>query len=307
LLEPADGLGLPEPKEADAGAECHNTHPDRSHDLAWPFQGVPREVDVGAGDGHGDGDGCVEQEQEPKNLGALHKLEHRTLHSVEVGDYREAPRLLSETVLYQRHDRLTSSNLSLAMKSSSTRLRTPAAILDTAAHLLAERRDASMNDIAAAAGVGRATLYRYFPTREALVQALADEALAEVGSRLADAGLDTAPFPEALQRLCRAVLAVGDRYVVLLDENTALRGRDTTDEAHRNVVAPIETLFERGQDDGILRDDVEATVLVQLFGGMVVAAINASLLRTMGIEQAAALTGSLFLDGGRRHGSPSRR
>jgi AcrR family transcriptional regulator len=193
------------------------------------------------------------------------------------------------------------------MDSSSARLRTPAAILETAAHLLAERRDASMNDIATAAGVGRATLYRYFPTREALVNALADGALEELAVRIADAGLDQVSVPEALQRLLRAVLAVGDRYVVLLDEDTALRGRDTADDAHQDVVAPMQTLVQRGQDDGILRRDLDAEVLVQLFGGLVLAAINASLPRALGVEQAAALTGSMFLDGARHRRSPSRR
>jgi AcrR family transcriptional regulator len=193
------------------------------------------------------------------------------------------------------------------MDGSSTRLRTPAAILDTAAHLLAERREASMNDIAAAAGVGRATLYRYFPTRDALVQALADEALAELGTRLADAGLEHATFREALQRLCRAVLAVGDRYVVLLDEAAALRGRNSSFETHQDVAAPIQALFQRGQDDGNLRNDLEANVLVQLFGGLVVAAISARLPQTLGVEQAAALTGSMFLDGARPPRPTSRR
>jgi AcrR family transcriptional regulator len=193
------------------------------------------------------------------------------------------------------------------MDSSSLPLRTPAAILATAAHLLAERRDASMSDIAVAAGVGRATLYRYFPTREALLNALADDALGEVAARIAAAGLDQVPVPEALQRLLRALLAVGDRYVILLDENTALRGRDTADDAHQDVVAPMQTLFQRGQDDGTLRRDLDAAVLVQLFGGLVLAAINASLPRTLGVEQAATLTGSMFLDGARHPRSLPRK
>jgi AcrR family transcriptional regulator len=193
------------------------------------------------------------------------------------------------------------------LDSSSSRLRTPAAILETAARLFAERRGASMNDIAAAAGVGRATLYRYFPTREALLNALADGALEELAVRVAAAGLDQVPVPEALQRLLRAVLAVGDRYLVLLDEGTALGGRDTSDEAHQGVVAPMQTLFRRGQDDGTFRPDVDADVLLQLFGGLVLSAINASLPRTLGVEQAAALTASMFLDGARRRGSRSRR
>ena len=71
-------------------------------------------------------------------------------------------------------------------------LRTSAAILETAAHLLTEH-DASMTEIAAAAGVGRATLYRYYPTRDALLAALAVQALDEITERVADARLETYP------------------------------------------------------------------------------------------------------------------
>lgn len=48
-------------------------------------------------------------------------------------------------------------------------------ILAAAAALVGDRRT-SMAEIAAAAGVGRATLYRHFPTRQALVQAQAKNA-----------------------------------------------------------------------------------------------------------------------------------
>ena len=113
-------------------------------------------------------------------------------------------------------------------------------------------------------------------------------------------------MPEALQRLCRAVLAVGDRYLVLLGERMSLQERDTTDNAHQRVAAPIQALFQRGQEAGILRDDLDATLLVQLFGATVVAALHAGLPRTLGVEQAAALSASLFLDGARRQATPRR-
>ena len=105
-----------------------------------------------------------------------------------------------------------------ATESSDARLRTPAAILEAAARLLAEDGDASMADLAGAAGVGRATLYRYYPSREALLGALTAEALDELAGRLADAGLETAGVEEAIGRIVRAVLTVGDRYAVLVRE-----------------------------------------------------------------------------------------
>ena len=96
------------------------------------------------------------------------------------------------------------------MPHSSSHLTTSGAILETAAQLLAQH-DASMGEIAAAAGVGRATLYRHYPTREALLTALAEQAVEEVATRIADAGLDRVSVPEALERLARAVVSVGDR------------------------------------------------------------------------------------------------
>jgi TetR/AcrR family transcriptional repressor of mexCD-oprJ operon len=46
--------------------------------------------------------------------------------------------------------------------------RTQMAILDAVARVLRWRPDAALADIADEAGVGRATLYRYFPTRQSL-------------------------------------------------------------------------------------------------------------------------------------------
>src|SRR5439155_14662896 len=113
--------------------------------------------------------------------------------------------------------------------------RTAAAILDAAAHVLAERgAGANMAEVAAAAGVSRATLYRYYPSRETLLEALATQALAEAGARIADAGLERAPADEAIERIMRALIAVGDRYAVLLREQV----EPNPDEADRLIGAP---------------------------------------------------------------------
>src|SRR3984885_13608793 len=89
-------------------------------------------------------------------------------------------------------------------------------ILDKAADILAERREAaSLAEIAEAAGVARSTLYRYFPSRDALLQALAATAGGEIQARIAEARLDEVPVAEALARVTRGFVATGSKYIAL--------------------------------------------------------------------------------------------
>jgi AcrR family transcriptional regulator len=78
-------------------------------------------------------------------------------------------------------------------------------ILLAAARVLAAREAASMADIAAAAEITRGTLYRHFPARESLIQALEAAANEEAGRRLAEANLDQVPVEEGLARASGAL------------------------------------------------------------------------------------------------------
>src|SRR6266480_4374359 len=157
------------------------------------------------------------------------------------------------------------------MSNDARNARTTAAILDAAAHALSEHgRSANMADVAEAAGISRATLYRYYLDREALLDALAAQALADAGSRLADAGLERAPVEEAIERIVRALTAVGDRYAVLVREQV----EGDLDEIERLVTAPMRAVFARGLDSGVLRQDLSTEVLLELFGGALQAALR---------------------------------
>jgi AcrR family transcriptional regulator len=172
--------------------------------------------------------------------------------------------------------------------------RTASAILEAAARVLAaDGVGASMADVAEAAGVGRTTLYRYFPTREALLEALAAEAVADAGARLAAAGLDHVAPADAIERIVRALLSTGARYAVLLQEPVAPHAADV----ERLIAKPIRSVFDRGVREGTIRSDLTTEILVDLFGGLLREAIQIVKQGRLGIEDAANVTATLFLDG----------
>src|SRR5882724_2966587 len=165
-------------------------------------------------------------------------------------------------------------------------------IIETAAQALDERGDASMADIADASGVGRATLYRYFPSRDLLLQAIGDTALDELTGRLADARVDTIPVTEAIARLTRAFISAGSKYVALM--RTGHKPVDPA-EVDRRIGTPLRELFDRGIATGELRGDVPSDVLLTLFGGLLEAAIKTQ--PGYGVEQASAAVVAVFLTG----------
>jgi AcrR family transcriptional regulator len=174
--------------------------------------------------------------------------------------------------------------------------RTTAAILDAAARVLSERGTrANMANVAAEAGVSRATLYRYFPDREALLDALATHALAAAAARLADAGLERAPVEEAIERIVRALTAVGSRFAVIVDEHV----ESDPGEIERLIAAPMRAVFARGVEAGLLRQDLPPEVLLELFGGALQAALRLTQRGQLGLEEASAAAASVFLDGAR--------
>ncbi len=191
---------------------------------------------------------------------------------------------------------MTSKSAASAPRGVPRYDRTAAAILDAAAQVLSEHGSrANMADVAAAAGVSRATVYRYYPDRDALLDALASHALADAAARLADAGLERAPVEEAIERIVRALTAVGDRYAVLVRAQV----EGDPGEIERLVAAPMRAVFARGIESGLLRQDLPAEVLLELFGGALVAALKLTERGQLGLEEASAATASVFLDGAR--------
>jgi AcrR family transcriptional regulator len=147
-------------------------------------------------------------------------------------------------------------------------------ILDAAATVLAIDPAASIQDVADAAGVGRATVNRYFPSRADLTGALAVQAMAEAQRALETARLSEGPVAAALTRLTEALVPMGDRFRFLLRESH-LEGDPQYLAAEHDFVETLTDMAERGRRSGDLAVDVPPAWLVDALGALVFAAWEA--------------------------------
>ncbi|KAA9157910.1 TetR/AcrR family transcriptional regulator [Amycolatopsis acidicola] len=124
------------------------------------------------------------------------------------------------------------------------------AILGAARTVLGERPDASMEDIAGAAGVTRQTVYAHFPSREALISELIESARVQGLAELDAAGLDSAPPVEALRQFLDISWQLVRRLPFLLDPALNRTPRQDGADPHAAVGAWLERLLRRGQRTG---------------------------------------------------------
>ncbi|MFG2727184.1 TetR/AcrR family transcriptional regulator [Streptomyces canus] len=116
--------------------------------------------------------------------------------------------------------------------------------------------EAPLDVIARRAGVGNATLYRHFPSRAALVEAVFRDPLAGTMAAGEQARVATDPW-EGLVGYMEAVFAVlaTDRGTNDL-MTTHLEGVESLQAVHAHNQATMELLLRRGRDEGTIRPDV---------------------------------------------------
>ena len=119
--------------------------------------------------------------------------------------------------------------------------------------------DASLDVIARRAGVGNATLYRHFPTREALCEALFGEYGSDL-ERIRDRVMRIADAWEALVALLEEMCAACASDQAFADLVTRGMPRSPTlDEVCDRGIRLVQVLLDRAQSQGAVRSDIELT------------------------------------------------
>jgi len=159
--------------------------------------------------------------------------------------------------------------------------------------VLREGRQVPMGTIAAAAGVGIGTLYRRYPNREALLEALTLRAFGLVLECAQNAGNLNEPGLATLSSFLDCVISHADQLILPLHggpipvEAETLAARSTVHQA-------LQSILDRGWRDGTIRADVTTRDII------VLTALLAQQLpdnRGSDSDQAARRLKTFFLDG----------
>lgn len=129
-------------------------------------------------------------------------------------------------------------------------LRNAEQILDATAELLAADPGASLEQVAAHAGVSRATVYHHFAGRDALLDALTERSIAEVAAAVRSARPEDGPASEAMERVLRAAWQVIGRYRGLVIVNPRRLERAELRARLQPALGPIRALLRRGRRSG---------------------------------------------------------
>lgn len=146
------------------------------------------------------------------------------------------------------------------------------AIVDVARDLVEEGTPVQLNDVARLAGVGVATVYRHFPTPDALIDALAGPAFESLVASGDEALADDRPWRALSSFLARAIEAqVADPALaqVAAGSNNAY---PHTSALKHDLLEVLSVLLKRAVDAGIARPELTTSDLIPLMCGVAYAA-----------------------------------
>jgi AcrR family transcriptional regulator len=129
--------------------------------------------------------------------------------------------------------------------------------------------DVSLEEIARRAGVGIGTLYRHFPTRQALLEAVYRDQAEQLGAR-ADELLASGEPGEAFGAWLRSLVAFSSTKRSLTAAMVATLGKDSElmSTCSKLIKDSAEALLARAQQAGVVREDVNSTDLIRLMHGV---------------------------------------
>ena len=144
------------------------------------------------------------------------------------------------------------------------------AIVEAAFLVLNEKPSASLGDIALRAGVGRATVHRYFPGRAELMRALALTAMQELDDAVEAATADAESWEEGFRLSLHAIVPLAARQWFLANEG--LEADPEVAAAYRKSMDELRRDIEEAKEEGAFAADIPSDWIAEAYEALTYAA-----------------------------------
>ena len=157
--------------------------------------------------------------------------------------------------------------------------------------------DASMSEIALAAGVGRATLYRHYESRDVLIQSLARKCLEETDELVEPIKAANLRGREAIEASIDVLMPMADRFKFLLNL-WSIAGHDkVVRKIYKRQLDELEDLIEQAKQQSEIAEDAPTVWVASVFDSLLTTSWQMIKNDIMSPDEAAESFKKLFFKG----------
>jgi len=165
---------------------------------------------------------------------------------------------------------MTRNNSTIARKPRSDAVRNRERILEVAkAAFTGQGANASLEEVAKKANVGTGTLYRHFPTRDALIEGVYRNEVEKLAAAAARFAETMSPLEALRAWMLLLVEYIAAKHIIAPALNTIVGGPSRLHEGSRTLIqGAIDGLVKRAKRSGDLRRDLDASDLLRALIGV---------------------------------------
>lgn len=141
------------------------------------------------------------------------------------------------------------------------------AIVNAAIEILGYNPGASLGEIANRAGVGRATLHRYFSSRDDLINEILMSSISDTNEAIASVDTTGLSAREELLRILEAVVPLGDRFH-LVSSIAPGHQSSAVNEAYKQQLKAVEEFVERMKTEEVFAHEVPTSWIVMVIDSL---------------------------------------
>jgi AcrR family transcriptional regulator len=165
---------------------------------------------------------------------------------------------------------MTKKRSTTARKPRTDAVRNRERILEVAkAAFTRQGANASLEEIAKQAGVGTGTLYRHFPTRDALIEGVYRNEVEKLAAAASDFAKKKSPIEALRAWMLLLVDHIAAKHIIAPALNSIVGGPSRLYEGSRSMIqGAIDELVKRAKRSGDLRRDLDAFDLLRALIGV---------------------------------------